>query len=224
MFDLDREIAAWRRDMISGKIGTGILAELEQHLRDDFESRTRAGAAPEPAFQQAVENIGPASLLHCEFGKIGETSGGLDPARDAFFHLAGIPQQYVTMNATTATTPIEPRWATYLKSFTFALPAMCLWPMSVVFLMPKLLHIAQETGQRLPSQVHWMLLLSRNAILIIAIAAAILLLLEWRSKSWPKYRRMALGAGAFAFNAVVLLAIFTMVVAALLLIPSLLHH
>jgi hypothetical protein len=47
--------------------------------------------------------------------------------------------------------------------------------------------------------------------------------LEWRSTAWPRYRRATIGVGTFLLNSVVLIAIFLMVVSALIAAPALMR-
>ena len=70
MFDLDRAIAGWRRQMsAAGLASSESLDELESHLRDDVEMRMRSGLTAEQAFAAAVHEIGSAKSLKCEFEK-----------------------------------------------------------------------------------------------------------------------------------------------------------
>jgi hypothetical protein len=70
MFDLDRAIAGWRRQMsAAGLESFESLDELESHLRDDVEMRMRSGLTAEQAFTAAVREIGSAKSLKGEFEK-----------------------------------------------------------------------------------------------------------------------------------------------------------
>jgi multisubunit Na+/H+ antiporter MnhB subunit len=50
-----------------------------------------------------------------------------------------------------------------------------------------------------------------------------LILLEWRSGKWPRYRRAAVGIVALLLNSVVLISIFLMVVTATVAASVLFH-
>lgn len=68
MPELEKNIAEWRKRMAAGGIKKpAVLDELENHLREDIERRTRDGMAPEEAFTAAGQKIGPASALSKEF-------------------------------------------------------------------------------------------------------------------------------------------------------------
>jgi hypothetical protein len=77
MFDLERSIAEWRRQMLAAGIKTPVpLEELESHLREDFEQRARSSSSAQQAFDGAVQRIGQTSTLIAEFGKVGGTKEG----------------------------------------------------------------------------------------------------------------------------------------------------
>lgn len=71
MFNLEKSIADWRRQMTAGGIkSSAVLDELESHLREDVERRTRSGTPAEKAFEEAVQQVGRADELKLEFGKV----------------------------------------------------------------------------------------------------------------------------------------------------------
>jgi len=71
MFNLERSIAEWRREMISAGIKSrDVLDELESHMREDVEQRMRAGATVDRAFREAVQRVGAAENLNREFAKV----------------------------------------------------------------------------------------------------------------------------------------------------------
>jgi uncharacterized protein involved in exopolysaccharide biosynthesis len=74
MFDLDRELAKWRREMgAAGLKSPEIISELEEHLRDDIEQQVRSGISLPEAFQAALQRIGQPRVLRKEFDMINET-------------------------------------------------------------------------------------------------------------------------------------------------------
>ena len=225
MRDVEEQIAEWRRQMAVGGITNSIiLDELESHLRDDVEEQLRSGLNVPLAFESAVRRLGHAHALELEFKKVGEAKESPERVKHAIFTLAGIPNQYLgeTMNASSN---IEPRWATYLKASAFLLPAVSLWLLSIVFLIPKLQQIsAHAGGVPLPGLLQVMMLLTNYGWWILLGILVLLALLEWRVEKWPRYRRAAVGFGTFLLNAIVLISIFTMVVTAILVAPALMQH
>ena len=127
---------------------------------------------------------------------------------------------------------IEPRWATYLKAAAFLVPAIFLWSLSAVFVVPKLQRICAEAG--LPGSgsfwsvtqlsIHTALFFRQNGILIAGAIIVMLGLLEWRSSGWPRYRRTTVGVGTFVLNLVVLISLFVMFVAVTAAAPALAHR
>ena len=70
MFDLERSIADWRRQMLAAGIKTPVpLEELENHLREEIERQMRSGVDAQPAFEIAVQQMGRAHALKREFKK-----------------------------------------------------------------------------------------------------------------------------------------------------------
>lgn len=226
MFNLDQSIAEWRRQMVAGGIKSPqVLDELESHLRDDVEEQMRVGASALLAFETAVQRLGPAGVLECEFEKVGEARETPERVKNAMLTLAGIPNQYLNEPMNTLSANIEPRWATYLKASAFLAPAVILWAMSVIFLIPKLQMISAEAGGHpLPAFIRMMMLLTDNSLFVCGAIVVSLILLEWRSEQWPRYRRATVGFGTFLLNAVILVSIFMMVVAVVLVAPALMHH
>ena len=73
MFNLERSIADWRRQMLAAGIQTPVpLEELEIHLREDVERQMRSGLNAQQAFGIAARKIGQAPELKREFKKIGD--------------------------------------------------------------------------------------------------------------------------------------------------------
>jgi hypothetical protein len=126
---------------------------------------------------------------------------------------------------------IEPAWATYLKATASLVPAVFLWAISVVFVMPKLKQICGSAvgvgDASFWKATHFnfgiMSLFQEYGIFIAGAIILMLILLEWRSSKWPRYRRAAVGAGALLLNSVVLISIFMMVVTATVAASVLFH-
>src|ERR1051326_6379004 len=151
MFDLEQAIAQWRRQLAAGALtAPEVLDELESHLRDDIEAEVQSGSDIGAAFAGAVQRIGPAGFLQCEFDKIGPTKKTGERVKHAIFTFAGIPNQYSSTLMNTSNSVIEPSWATYLKAAVFLVPVLSLWAFSTVFLLPKVQTICRDAGIALP--------------------------------------------------------------------------
>jgi len=71
MFDLEAAIAAWRQAAPAhSRTDHAILAEFEDHLREEFAARCAACAAPEEAWRLAAARLGDPADIDREFAKI----------------------------------------------------------------------------------------------------------------------------------------------------------
>src|SRR4051794_9324229 len=71
MNNFDREIAAWRGQIIAAGIKSAeVLDELESHLREDIERQARSGAETPQLFQRAVAQFGRPQSLKAEFDRV----------------------------------------------------------------------------------------------------------------------------------------------------------
>jgi hypothetical protein len=75
MFDLEKSIADWRRQMLAAGIKTPVpLEELEIHLREEIERQMKLGLSEQEVFVFAVGKIGQPKKLKNEFQKVGESN------------------------------------------------------------------------------------------------------------------------------------------------------
>ncbi|HMJ67213.1 MAG TPA: permease prefix domain 1-containing protein [Candidatus Binatia bacterium] len=234
MFDLEQAIGDWRQALVSSGVkAREVLDELESHLRDEVDRQVRAESVPEQAFEAAVRQLGETDLLKSEFAK----NRGLlaqDQLKQMILTLAGIPTSapITTMN-TSPSTP-EPGWATYLKGAAFTMPALFLWTLAAIFIVPKFQQIARDTN--FPTlgptglwnlshvTIQLTLFVSEHFLLIATAVIGLLILLEWRSAKWPRYRRATVGTGAFLLNSLVLISIFVMLLAVMVMAPAMAHR
>ena len=227
MFNLDDAIAEWRRKTIAAGIRSPqVLDELESHLQEEVERQVQSGVGMEQAFRVAVRRLGQLGALTGEFSKIGETNEVLARFKYFFLTLAGIqnPTLATNMNSSFPSAQFEPRWATYLKSIAFLLPAATLWMLLVVFLVPKLREICNQAGVTLPAVYNVVFSLMQHWVLLGGTLIAALIFLECRSDRWPRYRRAAIGIAVFALNAAALILISFMVVFAVVAAVQISHH
>jgi hypothetical protein len=72
MFNLEKSIADWRKQMLAAGIQSSVpLEELESHLREEIERQMASGFTEAEAFKTAVQEIGQGGLLKAEFNKVG---------------------------------------------------------------------------------------------------------------------------------------------------------
>ena len=225
MFELEQAISDWRREMqCRGIKGLQTLDELENHLRDDLEAQIRSGVDIKDAFDSARTRLGQTNSIHLEFRKVRYTEFLL-LLKNGLLTSLGMPNYNLVTNMNTSTEIgyVESRWATYIKAGAFLAPSLILWTFSCVFLMPKLKQICDNAGYALPKVLQATLFVTSHSVLISAAIAISIILLEWRSAAWRKYRRATLGTGVFAINALILLVITLMVLSALVAAPAMAH-
>jgi hypothetical protein len=70
MFNLEKSIAEWRKQMLAAGIQTPVpLEELEIHLREEIERQTKSGLNEQKAYEISVQRIGQPKTLKNEFNK-----------------------------------------------------------------------------------------------------------------------------------------------------------
>jgi hypothetical protein len=227
MFNLEPSINEWRRRMLADGIrGPEPLGELESHLREDVEEKLRSGMGPHEAFEAAIQEIGQTGALKTEFAIAGDTV--YEQAKQFLGHLLKLPNYQLATTMNTMNQTGEPRWASYLKTTAFALPALVLWVGSLVFVLPKLKEICLVSHTVLPEPMLFTLAISdflkNNLLVTLMFMGLTLVLLEWRSHWWKRRRRMALGIAAFVLNSSILMFFFFMFILAVLAGSNLLPH
>ncbi|MES1180967.1 MAG: hypothetical protein ABUL66_03800 [Verrucomicrobiota bacterium] len=238
MFDLEKSISVWRKQMLAAGIKPSALEELESHLREEIEREMKLGLSlnVQEAFNFAIQKIGQGNALKSEFTKVGETL--CERLKRLVCTLAGISNYQLATNMNTPNQNIEPRRTTYAKVGTFLFPAVFLWLITVVYVLPKAAEICQAAGttifnfaQPVPVIIRaWavigqaMIFLTNHVFLIGGAIVLTFVLLERYFSQWPRYRRAVIGAGAFILNAAVLLSLTIMIVSILVAAPALTHH
>jgi hypothetical protein len=226
MFNLEQSIAEWRQQMLAAGIKTPVpLEELESHLREEMQERIQSGLNEQAAFDMTIRQIGRAEVLKTEFAKVRETI--YERLKSLVCALAGIPNYQLATNMNTSNENLEPGWATYLKSAAMIFPAIFVWIGSCVFVLPMLREICEVSGTTFPKLIQTALGISdfikNHFILGFAAILAALILLEWRSRGWPRYRRLFFGIAAFSLNFIALALIAIMLVFAVIAGNNLLH-
>jgi len=70
MFDLEKAIRDWKKGVRKYEVfEDGIIADIELHLRDEFDSQRKTGLDAEAAFHAAVAQVGTAESLSSEYNK-----------------------------------------------------------------------------------------------------------------------------------------------------------
>src|SRR5687768_6092071 len=88
MEDFEDHIAQWRKELSSTmQDRPDVVDELEDHLRQELETLTRAGKTPDEAWDAALNQLGDARKLTREFAK--SSRAGWLPTRAALAVLGG---------------------------------------------------------------------------------------------------------------------------------------
>ncbi len=130
------------------------------------------------------------------------------------------------MSATSFNTNSEPRWETYLKTITFALPAVVAWEFACVFLVPKIKVICSDAHFE-PLKVGWLrefpfFLVEFGRSIFLALLL-VLLLLELFVRGWGRHRRVAVSILVWVLNFAVMLGLTTLLIVVLVAAPGLSH-
>jgi hypothetical protein len=235
MPDLESKIAIWRDELLAARIALDTVAELESHLRDDVARQIKAGVSEKQAFENSVLLLGCSAELKAEFQKCGSFNRLTTRAKNAVLSFAGIPNYYVNMNAPSPN--LDSRWATYLRSALFLVPAICLWMLAATFVVPQfhaLWHKAVWDGASIENAADFfyylrfdfaiMALFKDNFLFITLFTLLVLGLLEWRFRAWPRYRRAVFGAVVFLVNLIILFSFALVFVGATLVATQFAAH
>jgi hypothetical protein len=115
-------------------------------------------------------------------------------------------------------------WAPYLKGVIFLLPALALWMLAVIFIVPKLEQICADAGgQPLPAFLRTMLAVTEHGVLFVLGVAGVVAVLEWFSEGWVRYRKLVTGIAVFLLNSVILSSFFMMLVTFAVVAPALIR-
>ena len=232
---LDAKTAAWREEMLAAGMSPETVAELESHLCDDIARQIRSGVSEKNAFDNSVRQLGGPVELKTEFQKYGSFNRLATRAKNAVLSFAGIPNHYTFMNEPSLN--VGSRWATYLRSTLFLLPAVCLWMLAATFVIPQFhalwnkaiwdkasIENAASFTDYLRFDLAIMSVFKDNFIFITCFAVLALGLLEWRVRAWPRYRRAVFGAIAFLVNVAILLSFAIVFIGATLVATQFAAH
>lgn len=120
----------------------------------------------------------------------------------------------------------ESKLKIYLKAAGFALPAILAAQFVNLFLLPKLTYMQANAGLS-DSQIYGTMNLARflahnGSLMVLAFISGVLLM-EWRFQLWARYRKAALAASVFVVNTTVLVALTSVILAAVLMTPALMN-
>jgi hypothetical protein len=135
------------------------------------------------------------------------------------------------MNEPASITDNESWWKTYVKGAAFSLPAVAILAFSSIYLLPKLETLWRDTSfgssfamaSSAITAVQVAHFVTQHLVVMVVAVTAVIALLEWRSRRWPKYRRVSVSVVAFVTNTAVMVFITAMLMTALMAAPALLR-
>ena len=118
----------------------------------------------------------------------------------------------------------ETALATYLKAAGTIVPALFVWLFSNAFLLPKLEWLWQQTnltGSKAQSIMDASYFLAHGMQFVFGVVVILLVLLELRAGTWPRYRRTVISIVAVLFHTTVLIGLASITTAVLIAAPLL---
>lgn len=120
----------------------------------------------------------------------------------------------------------KPAWKIYTLVMVTLVPTLFAWIFSMTVLFPKVEKLwrafgPQAEGRSVSAGLEFIISFSKfafgNSTILVGLAALILVLLEVRSKTWPRWRSVVLASLTVILNAFVMLGLVLMTTLALLL-------
>ena len=126
--------------------------------------------------------------------------------------------------------PVPPRealWgrvATYLKAGSFLAPPLLIWTAITIWVTPKMKQICADADAP-PFAAFKVMDFAQDNVLILAFAAvAIIILLEWKSVLWRRWRKHSVGIAVFLINTAVILGMASLLIIAAITAPMLINR
>jgi hypothetical protein len=146
MFDLEKSIIAWHRQMLAAGIKASALHELEIHLREEMEKQQQTGLDEAAAFEAAIQNIGKPAALTDEFKKLGRRTLTTDRVLGLlwFIYCAG---SFYTLSGGLFNTASLTKPAVYFPHFQFNALFLLAVLMDVIYLRGLIASVLLFGGQ-----------------------------------------------------------------------------
>jgi hypothetical protein len=121
----------------------------------------------------------------------------------------------------------ELRWlrtTTYLKAGSFLAPPLLIWTAITIWVTPKVKQICADADAPPFAAFKVMDFVQENAITLTSAAVAVILLLEWKSAFWRRWRKYAVGTAAFLINTAVIVGMASLLLIAAMAAPMLVNR
>ena len=118
----------------------------------------------------------------------------------------------------------EPAWRTYVRAGVFLAPAFVSWVFASLFLQARLEMIWDQAGL-VGSRAQWLMSSSdffhQHFWLVFGLMVIVLAVLEFRVRTWHRYRRKVVFSVTMILNSAVLIGLLVICTSALLAVPLL---
>ena len=115
-------------------------------------------------------------------------------------------------------------WSTYLKGAVFLAPPILIWTALVIFVVPKVKQICADAGAGPFTVFGVMDFVQDNWMLIVAALLGLVVLLEWKSGLWRRWRNWVIGTAVFLINTAVIFGLASLLVVAAIAGPMLINR
>ena len=124
----------------------------------------------------------------------------------------------------------KPRtWSIYLKGAVFLAPPVLIWTALMVFVVPKVKQICADAGvgpiTNWPFRIFSVSdFVQDNWLVMAGLLIAVVVLLEWKSTLWGRWRNWTIGTGVFLINTAVLFGLASLLIVTAIAGPMLIHR
>ena len=123
--------------------------------------------------------------------------------------------------------PKQARWATtatYLKAASFLAPPLFIWTAITIWVTPKVKQICADADAPPFTAFKIMDFAQDNWLILTVTLLAIIILLEWKSNLWRRWRKYTVGTAVFLINTAVTLGLASLLVIAAIAGPMLINR
>ena len=116
------------------------------------------------------------------------------------------------------------RTATYLKAASFLAPPLFIWTAITIWVTPKVKQICADADAPPFIAFKIMDFAQDNWLILTAGMLAFIILLEWKSLHWRRWRKYTVGTAVFLINTAVILGLASLLLIVAIAAPALLHR
>ena len=125
------------------------------------------------------------------------------------------------MNASNEPGRLERGWKVYLNAAIFLGPPLLIWAALAVFVTPKVKQLCADAGAGPFTIFQVGDFVQENVFVLAGLVLGFVVLLEWKSVLWRRWRKGLLGATAFVINTAVIFGMANLLVVTAIVGPML---